>query len=214
MYPPVTQFETRALRLQGPAEEPLRVLVAASSARTRAVIARVLEAAGFDVAGRARECDELLRKARAHRPEAVVLDGVDARALRSELPEIGVLVLSPEVDPRAAQELLELGAEGVGYLLERRIADVERFTGAVRRVAVGGSVLDPEVIGAMLRSSRAHLDGLTERERDVLSQMAKGRSNRGIADTLHLSERAVERHVTAIFGKLQIPAAEDAVRAA
>jgi DNA-binding NarL/FixJ family response regulator len=214
MQPTVTQFETRALRLQGPAEEPLRVLVAGPSVLVRAATARVLQETGVEVVGQARERDELLRKARAHRPEVVVLAGAsdDARALRAELPRIGVLVLAGEVDAAQARALLEPGAEGVGYLLEHRVAEVDRFVGAVYRVARGGSVLDPEVIGAMVRSRSGSLDALSAREREVLSHMADGRSNRGIADLLFLSERAVERHVSTIFGKLGLPAAEDAHR--
>jgi DNA-binding NarL/FixJ family response regulator len=217
MYPPVTQFETRALRLQPGVEEPLRVVIGEDSVLLRAGTARLLEESGFDVVAEAGDRDDLLRKARAHRPDVVVIDvrmppdhcdeGLQvARALRAEFPRMGLLVLSAHIEERYARELLESGATGVGYLLKDRIAEVERFTAAVARVARGGSVLDPEVVASMIRGRRGALDSLTPREREVLDGMAAGRSNRGIADAMFVSERAVERHVTSIFGKLELPA--------
>jgi DNA-binding NarL/FixJ family response regulator len=214
MYPPVTQFETRELRL---APEPLRVVVGEDSVLLRAGTVRLLEQSGFDVVGQAGDRDDLLRKVRAHRPDVAVIDirmppdhcdeGVRvARTIRAELPRVGLLVLSAHLEERYARELLESGAAGVGYLLKDRIAELERFTSAVQRVARGGTVLDPEVVAAMVRDRRATFEALTRRERDVLTELAAGRSNRGIADALFLSERAVERHVTAIFGKLDLPA--------
>jgi DNA-binding NarL/FixJ family response regulator len=128
-----------------------------------------------------------------------------ARIIRSELPRVGLLVLSAHLEERYARELLEGGAAGAGYLLKDRVAEVERFIAAVRRVARGGTVLDPEVVAAMVRGRRGAFEALTSRERDVLTELAAGRSNRGIAGARSVSERAVERHVTAIFGKLDLP---------
>jgi DNA-binding NarL/FixJ family response regulator len=223
MYPPVTQFETRALRLQAGIEEPLRVVIGEDSVLLRAGTARLLEESGFDVVGQAGDRDELLRKVRAHRPDVAVIDvrmppdhsdeGLQAaRIIRAELPRTGVLVLSAHLEERYARELLEDDATGVGYLLKDRIAEVERFTSAVARVARGGSVLDPEVVATMIRGRTGALESLTPREREVLEGMAAGRSNRGIADAMFVSERAVERHVTSIFGKLDLPANQHAHR--
>jgi DNA-binding NarL/FixJ family response regulator len=127
-----------------------------------------------------------------------------AQVIRSELPDTGVLVLSQYVEEGYAMELLGDSAEGVGYLLKDRIADVDRFLDAVRRVAEGGSALDPEVVSHMLGRRRREdpLDELTPREREVLGLMAEGRSNHAIAEQLVVTERAVEKHVTSIFGKL------------
>jgi DNA-binding NarL/FixJ family response regulator len=219
MYPPVTQFETRALRLEPGVEEPLRVVVAEDSVLLRAGTVRLLEQFGFDVVAQAGDRDDLLRKVRAHRPDVAIVDvrmppdhcdeGLQAaRVIRAELPRVGVLVLSAHLEERYARELLEDGAAGVGYLLKDRIAEIERFTDAVARVARGGSVLDPEVVAAMIHGRTGALESLTGREREVLDEMAAGRSNRGIAATLFISERAVERHVTAIFAKLDLPAAD------
>jgi DNA-binding NarL/FixJ family response regulator len=223
MYPPVTQFETRALRLEPGVEEPLRVVIGEDSVLLRAGTTRLLEESGFEVVAQASDRDDLLRKVRAHRPDVAVIDvrmppehtdeGLQAaRILRAELPHMGVLVLSAHIEERYARELLESGATGVGYLLKDRIAEVDRFTAAVARVARGGSVLDPEVVAAMIRGRRGALEDLTPREREVLDGMAAGRSNRGIADAMFISDRAVERHVTSIFGKLQLPASEHAHR--
>jgi DNA-binding NarL/FixJ family response regulator len=217
MYPPVTQFETRALRLEPGVEEPLRVVIGEDSVLLRAGTARVLEDSGFEVVGQAGDRDDLLGKVRAHRPDVAVIDvrmppehsdeGLQAaRILREEFPQMGILVLSAHIEERYARELLESGATGVGYLLKDRIAEIERFTAAVARVARGGSVLDPEVVASMIRGRRGALDSLTAREREVLDGMASGRSNRGIADAMFISERAVERHITSIFGKLELPA--------
>ncbi|WP_306764984.1 response regulator transcription factor [Solirubrobacter soli] len=217
MYPPVTQFETRALRLEPGVEEPLRVVIGEDSVLLRAGTARLLEESGFEVVGQSGERDDLLRKVRAHRPDVVLIDvrmppdhtdeGLQAaRILRAEFPHMGILVLSAHIEERYARELLESGATGVGYLLKDRIAEIERFTAAVARVARGGSVLDPEVVASMIRGRRSALESLTPREREVLDGMASGRSNRGIADAMFVSERAVERHVTSIFSKLELPA--------
>jgi DNA-binding NarL/FixJ family response regulator len=132
-----------------------------------------------------------------------------AHEIREKHPRTGVLVLSQYVEPGYALELLQDSAEGVGYLLKDRVADVDEFTAAVRRVAEGGSALDPTVVSQLVGRNRRDdpLEGLTPREREVLGLMAEGRSNQGIAERLVITERAVEKHVTSIFGKLRLPAA-------
>jgi DNA-binding NarL/FixJ family response regulator len=203
----------------------VRVVIAEDSALLRAGLVRLLEDEGFEVAAQAGDAEDLLRKTRAHRPDVVITDirmpptntdeGLQAaRTIRAELPGTGVLVLSGYVEEAYALELLSESAEGVGYLLKDRIADAGEFTDAVRRVGEGGSALDPEVVGHLLGRRRRDdpLDTLTAREREVLSLMAEGRSNRGIAERLVVTERAVEKHVTAIFGKLDLPASGEAHR--
>ena len=196
----------------------MRVVIAEDSVLLRRGAVRLLEDAGFEVVAEAGDADELLREARAHRPDVAGIDirmpptqldeGLQAaRVIRAEMPEIGVLMLSQYVEERYVSALLEHGAEGVGYLLKDRVAEVERFTEAIRQVANGGSVLDPEVVAHMLgsRDGPGPLDELTEREREVLGMMAEGRTNRAISQVLYLSERGVERHVTSIFTKLRLP---------
>jgi DNA-binding NarL/FixJ family response regulator len=195
----------------------MRVVIGEDSVLLREGAARILEAAGIEVAGQAGDAEELLRKVRAHKPDVAIVDirmppdntddGLRAAAkIRAELPGTGILVLSQYVEEHYAVDLLSAGSEGVGYLLKDRIAEVDRLVDAVRRVADGGSVLDPEVVAEMLGRRRAEgpLDTLTEREREVLKAMAEGQTNRAIAAELFVSERAVERHVTAIFGKLDL----------
>jgi len=202
-----------------PVAERLRAVVAEDSPLLRAAIVRLLEEAGVDVVAQAGDGDELLRKVRAHRPDIAIADirmppsqldeGLRAaRVIRAELPEVGVLLLSQHVDQSYATELLEHGAEGVGYLLKERVADVACFIEAVQRIAAGGSVLDPEVIAHMLGRRRrvpGPLSLLGERDRDVLARMAEGASNGAIARRMFLSERAIERHVSAIFDVLGLP---------
>jgi len=196
----------------------MRVVIADDSVLLRRGAVRLLEDAGFEVVGEAGDGEDLLRKVRAHKPDVAVVDirmpptHVDeglqaARVIREDLPGVGVLMLSQYVEERYVTSLLEHGAEGVGYLLKDRVAEVERFTDAIRQVGGGGSVLDPEVVAHMLgrRSKDQPLDGLTDREREVLGLMAEGKTNRAISETMYVSERAVERHVTSIFGKLQLP---------
>jgi DNA-binding NarL/FixJ family response regulator len=193
----------------------MRVVIGEDSVLLREGAARILEGAGIEVAGQAGDAEELLRKVRAHKPDVAIVDirmppdntddGLRAAAtIRAELPDTGILVLSQYVEEHYAVDLLSAGSEGVGYLLKDRIAEVDRLVDAVRRVADGGSVLDPEVVAEMLGRRRAEgpLDTLTEREREVLKAMAEGQTNKAIAAELFVSERAVERHVTAIFGKL------------
>jgi DNA-binding NarL/FixJ family response regulator len=203
----------------------VRVVVSHRSALLRAATVRLLVEAGFDVVGQAGDGGDLLRKVRAHRPDVAVIDvrmqpnrldeGLDAaRAIRRELPDVSVLVLSQHAEECYADALLEHGAEGVGYLVKDRVPDVATFTNAVREVAEGGSVLDPEVVVEMLARRRRNgvLEALSRRDRDVLAQIAEGASNRAIARRMFLSERAVERHVTAIFNALGIARCKDVHR--
>jgi DNA-binding NarL/FixJ family response regulator len=164
------------------------------------------------------DANELVEQVRSLKPDVAVIDIrmppgnaddglVAAQTIRAELPDVGILVLSQYVDEHYVLRLLDDGAEGVGYLLKDRVAEVERFTDSVRRVAEGGSALDPEVVSHMVgRRGDDPLVELTDRERQVLSRMAEGLSNRAIADELDVTERAVEHHVTGIFGKLGLPA--------
>jgi DNA-binding NarL/FixJ family response regulator len=194
------------------------VIVAEDSVLLREGIARLLAEGGFEVAGEAADAEELLRKARAHKPDVAIVDirmppthtddGLRAALeIRRELPKTGVLVLSQYVEEGYVLELLSDSAERTGYLLKDRVADVERFLDAVRRVGQGGSALDPEVVSHLLGRQRRDdpLEGITAREREVLALMAEGRSNRAIAEQLVVTERAVEKHVTSIFGKLGLP---------
>ncbi len=204
-------------------DHPVRVVVADDSVLLREGIARLLEESGFEVAGQAGDAEDLLRKVGAHKPDIAVVDvrmppthtdeGLQAaHRIRAEYPDTAVLVLSQYVEEAYALDLLSESTEGTGYLLKDRVADVGTFTDAVRRVAKGGSALDPEVVALML--GRRHRDdplaALTPREREVLGLMAEGRSNSAMAETLVVSERAVEKHVTSILSKLDLPpAAED-----
>src|SRR3954464_5671957 len=177
-------------------------------------IARLLAEGGFEVVAQAGDAEDLLRKALAHRPDVVIADvqmppgreddGLRAAIeLRRQRPETGVLVLSQFYEEQYALDLIGERAEGVGYLLKERVGDVESFRDAVARVAGGGSALDPEVVGRMLgRRGSGPLDQLSPRERDVLAQLAEGKSNQGIAEALVVTTAAVEKHVTSIFQKL------------
>jgi DNA-binding NarL/FixJ family response regulator len=178
-------------------------------------IVRVLEQAGFEVVGTAGDAPDLVRKARAHHPDIVVTDiqmppdGTDdglraALEIRGSDPNVGVLVLSQFLESRYALDLVGERAEGVGYLLKEKVGEIRTFTDAVERVAGGGSALDPEVVALLVGRKRheSPLDELTNRERQVLSLMAEGRSNAGIAEELVVTIAAVERHVTSIFAKL------------
>ena len=195
-----------------------RVVIAEDDVLFREGIARLLAEAGFDVVGQAGDAEELLRKAIAHRPDVVVVDiemppghGADglraARELRARHPAGGVLLLSNHYEDGYAVDLIGESAEGVGYLLKDRVGDVDAFTEAVARVAAGGTALDPEVVGRMLgrrRSRGGPLEDLTAREREVLAQLAEGKSNLGIAEALVVTTAAVEKHITSIFQKLRI----------
>jgi DNA-binding NarL/FixJ family response regulator len=182
-------------------------------------IARLLAESGFEVVAQAGDAENFLRKALGHKPDVAVVDiqmppgrGDDglraALELRERLPDMGVLVLSQYYDDQYAVDLIGDSAEGVGYLLKERVGDVEAFTDAVARVAAGGSALDPEVVRRMLgrRRSDGPLDQLSPREREVLGQLAQGKSNQGIAEALVVTTAAVEKHVTSIFQKLGLEA--------
>jgi DNA-binding NarL/FixJ family response regulator len=197
------------------AKASIRIVVGEDQPIVREGIVRVLEAAGFEVVGTAADAEDLVRKAGAHKPDVVVTDiqmpptSTDdglraAKEIRSAQPGVGVLVLSQYLEDRYALELLSGGAEGVGYLLKDRVGDLVVLTDAVRRVAGGGSALDPQVVQRMVDRPRTEspIDELTPREREVLALMAEGRSNQGIADELIVTVAAVERHVTSIFSKL------------
>jgi DNA-binding NarL/FixJ family response regulator len=200
----------------------MRVVLADDSVLLREGVARLLEDAGMEVVGQAGDADDLLRKVNAHKPDVAVVDvrmppthtdeGLRAAAaIRDAHPETGVLVLSAYIDEGPALELLSDSAEGLGYLLKDRVGDVDGFVDAVRRVGDGGSALDPEVVSRLLGRRRRTdpLEGVTPREREVLGLMAEGRSNHAIAETLVVTERAVEKHVTSIFGKLGLPPTQD-----
>lgn len=198
---------------------PLRVVIGEDDVLLRNGIARLLEDCGLEVVGQAGDADDLLRKTLAHRPDVAIVDvqmpphrrddGLRvATQLRERLPDTGVLVLSQFYEASYAQALLARSAEGIGYLLKERVGDVETFVSAIHRVAAGGTALDPEVVGRMLGRRRRDdpIAQLTSRERSVLAAMAEGKSNRGVAEALHLTEASIEKHVTAIFRKLGIPA--------
>jgi DNA-binding NarL/FixJ family response regulator len=202
----------------------IRVVVADDSVLLREGLVRLLEASGgFEVAGQAGDGEDLLRKVRAHRPDVAVIDvrmppthtdeGLRAaRSIRADHPATGVLVLSQYIEEGYALDLLSETTERTGYLLKDRVADVDTFLDAVRRVAQGGSALDPEVVSMLLGRRRREdpLQVLSPREHEVLGLMAEGRSNAAIAQAIFVTERAVEKHVTSIFSKLDLtPTAED-----
>jgi DNA-binding NarL/FixJ family response regulator len=195
----------------------LRVIVGEDDVLLRAGICRVLEEAGIEVVAQTGDADDLLRRALAHRPDVTVTDvqmpprkeddGLRAALeLRRQRPESHILVLSQHADQQYVLDLVGDEPAGVGYLLKERVGDVETFIDAVKRVAEGGTVLDAEVVALMLGRRRPEdpLESLTPRERDVLAAMAEGKSNRGIAAELLISEAAVEKHTTSIFSKLKL----------
>jgi DNA-binding NarL/FixJ family response regulator/class 3 adenylate cyclase len=199
-----------------------RVVLADDSVLLREGVARLLEEAGFEVVAQSGGPEDLLRHVAMHKPDVAVVDirmppthtdeGLRAaREIRERHPGVGVLLLSQYVEPGYAMALLETSAEGVGYLLKDRVSDLEQFGTAVRRVADGGSALDPAVVSELVGRKRRNdpLEQLTAREREVLELMAEGRSNQAIADRMFVTLRAVEKHVTSIFTKLGLPASSD-----
>jgi DNA-binding NarL/FixJ family response regulator/class 3 adenylate cyclase len=204
-------------------ETVVRVVISDDSVLLREGIARLLEDAGIEVEGQSGTAEDLLRHVPLYKPNVAIVDirmppthtdeGLRAaKAIRERHPEVGVLVLSQYAEPSYAMELLSESAEGVGYLLKDRISDVDEFVAAVRRVANGGSALDPTVVQMLVGRHRRDdpLEDLTPREREVLELMAEGKSNQAIAERLVVTLRAVEKHVTSIFAKLRLPAtAED-----
>lgn len=202
----------------------MRVVIADDSVLLREGLARLLTEAGFEVVAQVGDGDELLGLVEEVRPDVAIIDirmppthtdeGLrTARTLRARHPDIGVLVLSQYVRASYALELLEDGADGVGYLLKDRVSDVAQLAESVRRVGAGGSVLDPSVVAQLVHRHRASddpIERLTGREREVLAQMAEGRSNRAIADLLFVTEHTVEKHIQNILAKLDIfDSAED-----
>jgi DNA-binding NarL/FixJ family response regulator len=196
----------------------VRVAIAEDSVLLREGLARLLEEDGFDVVAQCENADDLLLKVRSFPPDVAIVDirlppthndeGLRAALeIRSTQPSVGVLVLSQYVEVGLALKLVADSAEGVGYLLKDRISDVEEFVGAVRRVAAGGSALDPIIVSTLLSRHRQDdpISQLTPREREVLELMASGSSNQGIADSLVITLRAVEKYVSSIFGKLGLP---------
>lgn len=203
----------------------LRVVIAEDSVLLREGTARLLEEAGFEVIAQAGDADDLLLKVRSYSPDVAVVDirmppthtdeGLRAaKEIRERHPDVGVLLLSQYVEAEYAMELLAGSAEGVGYLLKDRITDLGEFASAVRRVAEGGSALDPAIVSRLVGRQRRDnpIDTLTPREREALSLMAEGLSNAAIAARLVVTERAVEKHVTNIFGKLRLGPDSDAHR--
>jgi DNA-binding NarL/FixJ family response regulator len=199
----------------------LRVVVADDNALLREGLAALLADAGHEVVGRAIDADDLRLKVRSYTPDIAIVDvrmppgnaddGIVAAAeIRRLHPSVSVLVLSQHLEPTYMLELVGSDASGVGYLLKDRVRDVGEFVDAVERVAAGGTAFDPEVVKTLVGGHRRSiLDELTDREREVLSLIAEGRSNRAIGKQLFLSSRAVERDVQAIFRKLGLPESED-----
>jgi DNA-binding NarL/FixJ family response regulator/class 3 adenylate cyclase len=200
----------------------ITVALADDTVLLREGIARLLSDSGFDIVSQAGNAEDLLRHVAMHKPDVAVVDirmppshtdeGLRAaREIRERFPDTGVLVLSQYVEPGYALDLLSESAEGVGYLLKDRVSDVEEFASAVRRISEGGSALDPAVVSQLVGRRRQDdpLDEITPREREVLELMAEGRSNQAIADRMFVTLRAVEKHVTSIFSKLDLPASAD-----
>jgi DNA-binding NarL/FixJ family response regulator len=198
-------------------ERPLRVVIGEDQALLREGVVRLLVDAGFEVVAEAADAPDLVRKVGAHKPDVAIIDvqmppdntddGLRAALeIRAHQPGVGVLVLSQFAEERYALDLIGESAEGVGYLLKDRVADFANFADAVRRVARGGTALDPTVVSRMLGRRRRDdpLEQLTPRERQVLELMAGGRSNRGIAEVMFVTSNAVEKHVSSIFSKLGV----------
>lgn len=212
----------RGVTKQMPDTPRLRVVVADDSVLLREGIVRLLVESDIDVVGQAGDAEDLLRKVRAHKPDAAIIDVkmppthtseglVAAKQLRAEIPGMAVLVLSQYAEELYTSELLADNASGFGYLMKDRIVDVEEFVDALWRVARGGSAIDPNVVTRMVRvNKRDHLlDDLTDRELEVLALMAEGRTNRAIAAKLFISVRAAEKHVGSIFEKLDLESKPD-----
>ncbi|MBO0715457.1 MAG: response regulator transcription factor [Acidimicrobiales bacterium] len=197
----------------------MRVVIVEDAVLLREGLTRLLEESGWDVVAAAGDAETFLRSVGEHRPDGVVVDvrlpptfsdeGLRAAlVVRQRWPEVGVLVLSQYVEERFASELLADRHGGIGYLLKDRVAEVTEFLDALTRVASGGSALDPEVVAQLLARTRHPLSTLTPREREVLALMAEGRSNTAIAAALVVGEGAVEKHINAIFTKLDLAPAE------
>ncbi len=201
----------------------MRVVVADDAVILREGLARLLTEAGLEIAGLAADADELVSLVERERPDVAIVDirmppthtdeGLRAaKAIRARTPDTGILVLSQHVRASYALELLSGGSEGIGYLLKERVSDLRELASSVERVAQGGSVLDPLVVEQLVGRSRPGddpLEHLTAREREVLSLMAEGRSNRAIAARLFVTEHTIEKHVKSIFATLRLPPSPD-----
>jgi DNA-binding NarL/FixJ family response regulator len=200
----------------------VRVVVVDDAVLIREGIVSLLSDAGFDVIAQRGDAEGLVEFVKAERPDVVVLDirmppthtceGLDAaRAIRAAVPAVGLLLLSQYVETRSAVDLIGDDASGIGYLLKDRVADLDAFIAAVRSVAAGGTVIDQTVISRLVSRNRRRslLDSLTEREQDVLSVMAEGRSNGWISEQLNLSPKTVETHIRSIFTKLGLEVEAD-----
>ena len=203
-------------------QPPFRIVIAEDSLLIREGITRLVEESGATVVAKVGDGDALVRAVEEHRPDVSVVDvrmpptqrdeGLRAAIeARRRVPGTPILVLSQYVERQYATELLADGAGGVGYLLKDRVGDIREFMDALRRVARGGTALDPEVVAQLMVRSRADdpLAALTPREREVLAAMAEGRTNVGIARLLTISEGATEKHISNIFGKLALPDSQD-----
>jgi DNA-binding NarL/FixJ family response regulator len=203
-------------------DDPIRIVVADDAVLFREGLAQILEKSGMSVVAQVGDAPSLLQAVDAEEPDAVVTDirmpptgtteGLDATVeIRAARPGAAVMVLSQYVETRHVARLLEDGAGGVGYLLKDRVVDGQEFVDALRRLLVGGSVIDPEVIARLMQRGRQldELARLTERERQILAAMAEGRSNGATARDLHLSPKTVETHVGSIFSKLGLEPAND-----
>ena len=198
----------------------MRVVIAEDSVLLQAGLAKVLEALGFDVIAAVGDADSLLAAIDSQQPDVAIIDvrmppghsdeGMRAAlVIRRQWPHVGVLLLSQYVEERYATELLTSSTNGVGYLLKQRVANVAEFAESVRRVAAGGTALDPDVVSQLLlRRAETPLDRLTSREKEVLGLMAEGRSNPAIANRLVVTESAVAKHINNIFTKLDMPPTE------
>jgi len=200
----------------------VRVVIADDNALMREGIAGYVRRAGFEVAAEASSADQLLREVEAHAPDVAIVDirmpptfsdeGLRAaHEIRARSPAVGIVVLSQHVETGVATRLLAESPHGLAYLLKDRVGDIEEFAGTLRRVAAGGSALDPEVVARLLAASRGDgpLASLSAREREVLALLAEGRSNRAIGERLELSQRGVQKHITAVFAKLGLSSDED-----
>jgi len=203
----------------------MRALIAEDSLLLREGLVRLLEEEGIDVVGQVGDADSLVKRVRADPPDVCIVDVrmppnneadglIAAIELRSRFPHMGILILSQYVEPHYALELLEGGPDGVGYLLKERISDRDQFMDGLRAVASGGTAIDPAVVAQLFGRPRRDdpIQHLTERERDVLAAMAEGKTNSAVAETLFMSEKTVESHVSNIFSKLDLRADHDTNR--
>ena len=203
----------------------MRVVIADDSVLLREGLAKILAEGGFEVVGQAGNADELLLKVRSYNPDVAIVDvrmpptqtdegAQAAETIRSQYQDVGVLLLSQIVEARRALQLFSERPEGFGYLLKDRVLEIEDFLDAVRRVARGGTAIDPEVVAQLVGRRRPDdpIQELTERERDVLALMAEGRSNQAIGKQLFLSPKTIEMHINHIFRKLALQPTTDAHR--